>query len=172
MAENVGPCFNSVPHLFPEATEWYADRDPDAREDCPWTPVLVSSVDNHVVTSCNTWFQTEQDCIDFINMYLIGATLDKDIEQEPGFKTIAEVQVGSATHVSELIDRLAERLSVDMLQYVYTADQKDEEGLTPAGHHVRAVAASGNEVMRPWSYVPCAREHEPNRICIREDGHA
>lgn len=40
--------------------------------------------------------------------------------------------------------------------------------LTPAGAHVRDVAASGR---RPWSFVPCAREHEPNRVCILPDGH-
>lgn len=46
-----------------------------------------------------------------------------------------------------------------------------DDGLTAAGRHLREIAASGSESVRPWGFVPCAREHEPDRVCIQPDGH-
>lgn len=45
-------------------------------------------------------------------------------------------------------------------------------GVGAAGLALRAVAATGNEAVDPWDFVPCAREHEAGRLCILPDGHA
>lgn len=45
------------------------------------------------------------------------------------------------------------------------------KGLTPAGCHLREVAKHGTEIVEKWSYVPCAQEHEKDRICILPINH-
>ncbi len=57
---------------------WYADGDDrDApRSGFPWQPVLVEAASAVVLTSCETYFRTERECLDFIETYLVGAGLD------------------------------------------------------------------------------------------------
>lgn len=61
-------------------TAWYADRDRDATH-FEWQPVLIDLSDNHVITSCQTWLQTEAECVAFIRESLVGAVLDPEHEE-------------------------------------------------------------------------------------------
>lgn len=57
-----------------------------------------------------------------------------------------------------------------MCEEVYR--RQDAETLTPEGQALRAIAATGNSVVDPWPYVPCARSHgQQGRLCILADGH-
>jgi len=47
----------------------------------------------------------------------------------------------------------------------------DRHRLSDEGHALRSLAAAGNHSMKPWGFVPCAREHEAGRLCILIDGH-
>lgn len=46
-----------------------------------------------------------------------------------------------------------------------------DKPLSDAGLFLRKQVAEGNEAMDPWSFIPCAREHEKDRLCILPDGH-
>ena len=58
--------------------EWFADIDRDATH-YPWQPVLMEAESASVLTSCQTWFETEVQCLTFIRTYLVGAGLDRDL---------------------------------------------------------------------------------------------
>jgi hypothetical protein len=52
------------------------------------------------------------------------------------------------------------------------------DDLTPAGEFVReryatpdAERSETDPLRNPDGWVPCAREHEPGRICLLSDGH-
>jgi hypothetical protein len=53
----------------------------------------------------------------------------------------------------------------------FAAQLAKEQGLTPEGEHLRLAAATGSDIMEPWSFVPCARDHGDGNLCIRKDGH-
>jgi hypothetical protein len=46
-----------------------------------------------------------------------------------------------------------------------------DDDLTPAGKRLREYAANGGKDGKPWKFVPCARQHHPNLLCILPDGH-
>ncbi|MEU0158975.1 hypothetical protein ABZ154_09065 [Streptomyces sp. NPDC006261] len=53
-----------------------AEKDDDADPKYPWYPYLFDS-GGVSLGQFDTYFQTEEECRDFINTYILGATLEE-----------------------------------------------------------------------------------------------